>query len=98
MDTKSKTTKTLNYFNRKCKYKFEDVSWGNDCTDSISTDLAGSKMLDVYLPNSTVEKPEKELFNLFTVRLSNYEDNRESVKDWQFRTATEVINFINKTL
>jgi hypothetical protein len=98
--TPKQTEKTLNYFNRKCKYQFTDVSWGNDSTDSIGTEGLGLNIeLDVYLPNAKKENLDKMHFNTYTIRINSFDEElNQSVERIDFKTATEVIKYINENL
>ena len=102
MKTPIQTSKTLAYFNRRCKVPFELAGGPNDLTDFIAPKDILSEVFSVSLPNSIKDDETKELFNTFQINVyqssGKYADlvERFDLDRKQFKTATEVISFINR--
>jgi hypothetical protein len=81
---------------REAGVAFEDTTWGNDVTASISVliDTAKTGMLDeefqIYIPNSDNQDPHNEEFNTFAVTLI------EQGKTTDFRRVEEVIEYLQE--
>ena len=80
---------------------FEDTTWGNDVTASISVLLQKSSEFEdvglavfwdeefqIYIPNSDVFDPENECFNTFSVTLI------EQGRTVDFRRPEEVVDYL----
>lgn len=89
----------INYDNmssalREAGVSFEDTTWGNDVTASISVLLdTGSGLhfeeeFQIYVPNSDTFDPENECFNTFAVTLI------EQGRTCDFRRPEEVIDYL----
>ena len=79
---------------REAGISFEDTTWGNDVTASISVLLdTGSGLhfeeeFQIYVPNSDTFDPENECFNTFAVTLI------EQGRTCDFRRPEEVIDYL----
>lgn len=79
---------------RELGVAFEDTTWGNDVTASISVLLdTGSGLhfeeeFQIYIPNSDVFDPENEEFNTFSVTLI------EQGRTVDFRRPEEVVDYL----
>ena len=86
---------------REAGISFEDTTWGNDVTASISVLLKGSAEFDadllskfwdeefqIYIPNSDNQDPPNEEFNTFAVTLI------EQGHTIDFRKVEEVIEYL----
>ena len=91
----------INYDNmantlREAGVAFEDTTWGNDVTASISVLLDTGGGLDfeeefqIYIPNSDVQDPPNEEFNTFAVTLI------EQGRTVDFRRPEEVIEYLQE--
>ena len=76
---------------------FEDTTWGNDVTASISVLLDTSSIwgefeeeFQIYIPNSDTFDPENECFNTFAVTLI------EQGRTVDFRRPEEVIEYLQE--
>jgi len=80
----------------KAGMPFDDTTYGNDVTASISVliDTAETGMLDeefqIYIPNSDNQDPHNEEFNTFAVTLI------EQGKTTDFRRVEEVIEYLQE--
>ena len=92
-------TEQRNYDNmanalREAGVAFEDTTWGNDVTASISVLLDTGGGLDfeeefqIYIPNSDIQDPPNEEFNTFAVTLI------EQGRTVDFRRPEEVIDYL----
>ena len=81
---------------REAGVSFEDTTYGNDVTASISVLLdTGSGLhfeeeFQIYIPNSDTFDPENECFNTFAVTLI------EQGRTVDFRRAEEVIEYLQE--
>ena len=81
---------------REAGVAFEDTTWGNDVTASISVLLDTGGGLDfeeefqIYIPNSDVQDPPNEEFNTFAVTLI------EQGRTVDFRRPEEVIEYLQE--
>ena len=81
---------------REAGVSFEDTTWGNDATASISVLLdTGSGLhfeeeFQIYIPNSDTFDPENEEFNTFAVTLI------EQGRTVDFRRPEEVIDYLQE--
>ena len=81
---------------REAGVSFEDTTWGNDATASISVLLDTGGGLDfeeefqIYIPNSDVQDPQNECFNTFSVTLI------EQGRTVDFRRPEEVIEYLQE--
>jgi len=84
---------------RELGVAFEDTTWGNDVTASISVllDTRGryphlegdfEEEFQIYIPNSDVFDPENEEFNTFSVTLI------EQGRTVDFRRPEEVVDYL----
>jgi len=79
---------------REAGVAFEDTTWGNDVTASISVLLDTGCGLDfeeefqIYIPNSDVQDPPNEEFNTFAVTLI------EQGRTVDFRRPEEVVDYL----
>ena len=79
---------------REAGVAFEDTTWGNDVTASISVLLDTGGGLDfeeefqIYIPNSDIQDPPNEEFNTFAVTLI------EQGRTVDFRRPEEVIDYL----
>ena len=79
---------------REAGVVFEDTTYGNDLTASISVLLSTGSGLyfeeefQIYIPNSDTFDPENEEFNTFTVTLI------EQGRSVDFRQPEEVIDYL----
>jgi len=79
---------------REAGVAFEDTTYGNDLTASISVLLSTGSGLyfeeefQIYIPNSDTFDPENEEFNTFTVTLI------EQGRSVDFRQPEEVIDYL----
>ena len=91
----------INYDNmanalREAGVAFEDTTWGNDVTASISVLLDTGGGLDfeeefqIYIPNSDVQDPPNEEFNTFAVTLI------EQGRTVDFRRPEEVVDYLQE--
>lgn len=73
---------------------FEDTTWGNDVTASISVLLPRvhtpwlEEEFQIYIPNSDIQDPPNEEFNTFAVTLI------EQGRTVDFRRPEEVIEYL----
>ena len=92
-------TEQRNYDNmanalREAGVAFEDTTWGNDVTASISVLLDTGGGLDfeeefqIYIPNSDIQDPPNEEFNTFAVTLI------EQGRTVDFRRPEEVVDYL----
>jgi len=81
---------------REAGVAFEDTTWGNDATASISVLLdTGSGLhfeeeFQIYIPNSDIFDPQNECFNTFSVTLI------EQGRTVDFRRPEEVIEYLQE--
>ena len=81
---------------REAGVAFEDTTWGNDVTASISVLLDTGGGLDfeeefqIYIPNSDVQDPPNEEFNTFAVTLI------EQGRTVDFRRPEEVVDYLQE--
>jgi hypothetical protein len=81
---------------REAGVSFEDTTYGNDLTASISVLLeTGSGLhfeeeFQIYIPNSDTFDPENEEFNTFSVTLL------EQGRTVDFRRTEEVIDYLQE--
>ena len=82
---------------REAGVAFEDTTWGNDVTASISVLLDTSSIwgeleeeFQIYIPNSDVQDPPNEEFNTFAVTLI------EQGRTVDFRRPEEVIEYLQE--
>jgi len=79
---------------REAGVSFEDTTYGNDVTASISVLLPRvhtswlEEEFQIYIPNSDVFDPENECFNTFSVTLI------EQGRTVDFRRPEEVIHYL----
>jgi len=85
---------------REAGVSFEDTTWGNDVTASISVLIERSAEFEdnsnkfwdeefqIYIPNSDIQDPENEEFNTFAVTLI------EQGHTIDFRRVEEVIEYL----
>jgi len=79
---------------REAGVSFEDTTWGNDATASISVLLPRGhtswleEEFQIYIPNSDTFDPENECFNTFSVTLI------EQGRTVDFRRPEEVIDYL----
>ena len=79
---------------REAGVSFEDTTWGNDVTASISVlldtgcGLHFEEEFQIYIPNSDTFDPENECFNTFAVTLI------EQGRTCDFRRPEEVIDYL----
>lgn len=79
---------------REAGVSFEDTTWGNDATASISVLLPRvhtswlEEEFQIYIPNSDTFDPENECFNTFSVTLI------EQGRTVDFRRPEEVIDYL----
>ena len=73
-------------------YGFQDISYGNDCCNSVAYQISDKMYFQVFLPNSKVDNPSNENWNTFSIYVNheieimeddyefyNYFDNIEDV-------------------
>ena len=78
----------------KAGIPFEDTTWGNDVTSSISvlcetgSGLHFDEEFQIYIPNSDIQDPENECFNTFAVTAI------EQGQTVEFLEVKEVVEFI----
>ena len=82
---------------REAGVAFEDTTYGNDVTASISVLLDTSSIwgefeeeFQIYIPNSDVQDPPNEEFNTFAVTLI------EQGRTVDFRRPEEVIEYLQE--
>jgi len=88
---------------RKAGISFEDTTWGNDATASISVllerssefedvglDIFWDEEFQIYIPNSDTQDPPNEKFNTFAVTLI------EQGHTIDFRRVEEVIEYLQE--
>ena len=81
---------------REAGVAFEDTTWGNDVTASISVLLDTGGGLDfeeefqIYIPNSDTQDPPNEEFNTFAVTLI------EQGRTVDFRRPEEVVDYLQE--
>ena len=82
---------------REAGVAFEDTTWGNDVTASISVLLDTASIwgeceeeFQIYIPNSDVQDPPNEEFNTFAVTLI------EQGRTVDFRRPEEVIEYLQE--
>ena len=81
---------------REAGVAFEDTTYGNDVTASISVLIDAGGGLDfeeefqIYIPNSDVFDPENEEFNTFSVTLI------EQGRTVDFRRPEEVVDYLQE--
>ena len=79
---------------REAGVSFEDTTWGNDATASISVLLPRvhtswlEEEFQIYIPNSDTFDPENECFNTFSVTLI------EQGRTVDFRRPEEVVDYL----
>ena len=90
----------INYDNmanalREAGVAFEDTTWGNDVTASISVLLDTASIwgeceeeFQIYIPNSDIQDPQNECFNTFAVTLI------EQGRTVDFKRPEEVIDYL----
>lgn len=78
------------------KYGFYDISYGNDCCNSVSYDLGDNYYFQIFLPNSKKDNYINENFNTFSINLQNNEKYLDNLLDlYNFTECIEdVIGFI----
>lgn len=84
------TEKTFLKVNEQTPYEFYDSSYKNDIVDSLEYEKKeADTYIKIYIPNSTVEDENKELFNKYLIIDEIYEPIFES------KSLNEVISFLN---
>ena len=84
---------------REAGVAFEDTTWGNDVTASISVlldtgggvhfqDSSFEEEFQIYIPNSDIQDPQNECFNTFAVTLI------EQGRTVDFKRPKEVIDYL----
>jgi len=79
---------------REAGVSFEDTTWGNDATASISVLLPRvhtswlEEEFQIYIPNSDTFDPENEEFNTFSVTLI------EQGRTVDFKRPEEVVDYL----
>lgn len=52
-------------------YGFYDISYGNDCCNSVAYDIDETTFFQVFLPNSKVDNLSNENWNTFSIHLQS---------------------------
>ena len=71
--------KLIDIFN---KYGFDDISYGNDCCNSVSFELGDNFYFQIFLPNSKKDDYRNENWNNFSIYLKS--DRIEIEDDYEF--------------
>ena len=77
-------------------YGFYDISYGNDCCNSVAYDIDEDNFFQIFIPNSLTDDMENEHFNKFTIMIqnpNNYVDNIFELYDI-FDNIEEVLGFV----
>tara|TARA_R100000152_G_C6755885_1_gene179633 strand:- start:259 stop:588 length:330 start_codon:yes stop_codon:yes gene_type:complete len=85
--------KLIDIFN---KYGFDDISYGNDCCNSVAYNLGEDYYFQVFLPNSKKDDYDNENWNTFSLNLQNNELYIDNLFDlYSFTECIEdVLGFI----
>ena len=77
-------------------YGFYDISYGNDCCNSVAYDIDEDNFFQVFIPNSLIDDARNEHFNKFTIMIqnpNNYVDNIFELYDI-FDNIEDVLGFV----
>ena len=77
-------------------YGFQDISYGNDCCNSVAYDIDEDNFFQVFIPCSLIDNKENEQFNKFTIMIqnpNNYVDNIFELYDI-FDNIEDVLGFV----
>ena len=77
-------------------YNFTDISYGNDCCNSVCYDIDEDNHFQVFIPNSLINDIGNEQFNKFTIMIqnpNNYTDNIFELYDI-FENIEDVLGFV----
>jgi hypothetical protein len=77
-------------------YGFYDISYGNDCCNSVAYDIDDDNFFQVFIPNSLIDDARNEHFNKFTIMIQNpnhYTDNIFELYDI-FDNIEDVLGFV----
>ena len=77
-------------------YGCEDISYGNDCCNSVCYDLGNDFYFQIFIPNSKNDNHEYEQWNTFSINLQNneiYLDNIFNIYEFT-KNIEDVLGFI----
>ena len=76
-------------------YNFSDLSYGNDCCNSMGKDYKNSKFyFTIYLPNSKTQDYEQEKHNTFYIMLVAPDLYIDPLYEKEFETLEDALSFI----
>tara|TARA_R100000781_G_scaffold87441_1_gene53814 strand:+ start:434 stop:772 length:339 start_codon:yes stop_codon:yes gene_type:complete len=78
-------------------YNITDISYGNDCCNSVGIHIDKEHYFQVFMPNSLKDDIEYEHFNTFFIMLvapDLYIDSLFESQDIEFKTIEDVLGFI----
>ena len=77
-------------------YGFYDISYGNDCCNSVAYQINDKMYFQVFLPNSKLDNPSNENWNTFSIFINHeieiMEDDNEFYN--HFDNIEDVLGFI----
>ena len=77
-------------------YGYEDISYGNDCCNSVCYNLGNNYYFQVFIPNSNSDNHEYEQWNTFSINLQNpdmYLDNLLDLYNFT-KNIEDVLGFV----
>ena len=86
----------INIFN---KYGFDDISYGNDCCNSVEYQINDKMYFQIFLPNSKLDNPSNENWNTFSIFINDENHEKEIMEDDNefynhFDNIEDVLGFI----
>ena len=78
-------------------YNIKDISYGNDCSNSVGIYIDKEHYFQVFIPNSLIDNIDNEQFNYFYIMLvapDLYIDSLFDSQDIEFKTIEDVLGFI----
>ena len=77
-------------------YGYEDISYGNDCCNSVCYNLGNNYYFQIFIPNSNNDNNEYEQWNTFSIYLQNpdmYLDNLLDLYNFT-KNIEDVLGFV----
>ena len=78
------------------KYNFQDISYGNDCCNSVAYQINDHMYFQIFLPNSKVDNPSNENWNTFSIYLKSEIEIMEDDYEFYnyFDNIEEILGFV----
>ena len=85
--------KLIDIFN---KYGCDDISYGNDCCNSVAYQINDKMYFQVFLPNSKLDNPSNENWNTFSIFINHEIEILENDDEFynHFDNIEDVLGFI----